>query len=243
MQDRRVFGASCLRIKVGTERTTAKKRRQSPRRTATPAPATEGEKGRGKDDIGSCCSGTVSRELTHPAQTIKPHLLLRSLSTVVRLEIRFAQRFQRFLRSIAANELVFRRWRSLNQRINLEFDFTNQCRSDCFLISNSIYLVVLFYLCLHTAKWIPWNLKFYLHQTQRRGTKCWDDLSSKRKLILPIVLHPSVTLWSISSSNKTRQNSHLRFLILGILKPSYESLPFTKKKRNVEIRNYAALLR
>lgn len=27
------------------------------------------------------------------------------------------------------------------------------------------------------------------------------------------------------------------------LKTSYESLPFTKKKRNVEIRNYAALLR
>ncbi|XP_033309014.1 uncharacterized protein LOC117210274 isoform X1 [Bombus bifarius] len=58
MQDRRVSGASCLRIKVGAERTTAKKRRQSPRRAATPAPATEGEKGRGKDDIGSCCSGT-----------------------------------------------------------------------------------------------------------------------------------------------------------------------------------------
>lgn len=145
MQDRRVSGASCLRIKVGTERTAAKKRRQSPRRAATPGPATEGEKGRGKDDIGSCCSGTVSRELTHPSQTIKPRLLLRSLSTVVRLEIRFAQRFQRFLRSIAANELVFRRWRSLNQRINLELDFTNYCRSDSLLISKSIYLVVLFY--------------------------------------------------------------------------------------------------
>lgn len=46
-----------------------------------------------------------------------------------------------------------------------------------------------------------------------------------------------------SSSNKTRRNSDLRSLILGILKPPYESLPFTKKRRNVEIRNYAALLR
>lgn len=61
IQDRQFFGASCPRVKVGTERTTAKKRGQSPRRAATPVPAvTEGGGGREKDVIGSYCTGTVS---------------------------------------------------------------------------------------------------------------------------------------------------------------------------------------
>lgn len=75
IQDRRFFGASCPRVKVGTERTTAKKRGQSPQRATTTITAIPAGVGRGRSDTGSYCTGTVSRELAHPTQSTKPYLL------------------------------------------------------------------------------------------------------------------------------------------------------------------------
>lgn len=85
IQDRQFFGAPCPLVKV--ELTTTKKRGQSPRHTATTVTLlTRGdEEEQGKNDIGSYCSGTVSRELAHPIQDYaKSYLFLWNI--VVRLE-------------------------------------------------------------------------------------------------------------------------------------------------------------